>query len=89
MKILVQTNKRQHHQLEHEFKKLEESGFEIIPFGYYLSEDSKSITFTGLDDFDTSTPFVLRANIEVLRFGFCGSFRWILCLIRKCFVYNV
>ncbi len=67
MKILVQTNKRQQHQLEHEFKKLEESGFEIIPFGYYLSEDSKAIIFTGLDDFDTSTPFVLRANIEVLR----------------------
>lgn len=67
MKILVQTNKRKQHQLEHEFKKLEESGFEIIPFGYFVSETNRYITFTGLEDVDVTVPFILRANIEILR----------------------
>ena len=37
MKILLQTNNRNETQLEHEYKKLAESGFEIVPFGYIES----------------------------------------------------
>lgn len=65
MKILVQTNNRKQVQLEHEFKKLEESGFETIPFGYLLKDNT--LFFTGLEDIDLNEPYVVRANIQVIR----------------------
>lgn len=34
MKILFQTNNRSEIQLEHEYKKLQQSGFEVVPYGY-------------------------------------------------------
>lgn len=68
MKILVQTNNRKQVQLEHEFKKLEESGFEIIPFGYLLKDNT--LFFTGLEDFDSKEPHILRSGISIIR-QFC------------------
>lgn len=66
MKILIQTNKRKEVQLTHEFKKLLESGFEIIPFGYYIKDDG-SLFFTGLEDINLNEPYVVRANIQIIR----------------------
>lgn len=67
MKILLQTNNRKEQQLILEYNKLTESGFEVVPFGYYRSKDDKSITFTGLEDLDPDSPFILRANIGILK----------------------
>ena len=47
MKILLQTNNRNEKLLEHEHKKLLESGFEIVPFGYIETQEH-SIDF-GID----------------------------------------
>lgn len=66
MKILVQTNKRPEHQLNHEFKKLKESGYEIVPFGYTVNEDS-SLHFTGLEETNLNEPHIVRANIYLIR----------------------
>lgn len=67
MKILLQTNNRKEQQLTLEYNKLMESGFEVVPFGYYLSENNKSLIFTGLEDLDPDSPFILRANIGILK----------------------
>lgn len=66
MKILVQTNKRPHLQLEKEFEKLNESGFEIVPFGYYTRDDG-TIMLTGLDDIADDEPTLCRVGIRLLK----------------------
>lgn len=65
MKILFQTNNRKIAQLEHEHRKLVESGYEIVPFGYLY--DGNKITFTGLDDITSEDNILLRSSIRVLR----------------------
>lgn len=62
MKILLQTNNRNEKLLEHEHKKLVESGFEIVPFGYVETKEH-SITFE--DEFEESRElFNHRFNIQ-------------------------
>lgn len=62
MKILLQTNNRKETLLEHEYKKLVESGFEIVPFGY-LETEEKSVTFGEYETEPMSKHFC-RFNIQ-------------------------
>lgn len=84
MKILVQTNRRPQQQLVHEFKKLEESGFEIVPFGYYITKEVKSyqsfgiprdqVVLTGLEDIDLDNDqYLVRCGIQLMKLGFNTS----------------
>lgn len=84
MKILLQTNKRPQQQLLHEFKKLEESGFEIIPFGYILGNPRTEeglfgslppiLNLTGLEDVDLDNDqYVVRCGIQLMKLGFNSS----------------
>lgn len=65
MKILFQTNNRKIAQLEHEHRKLVESGYEIVPFGY-LREGFR-IIFTGLEEISPKDNLLLRSGIPILR----------------------
>jgi hypothetical protein len=81
MKILLQTNNRKESQLSHEFNKLNESGFEVIPFGYIVSKpDSKEgwfgipppvITLTGLEDLKPSDEIITRSCIPLTKLIKC------------------
>lgn len=62
MKILLQTNNRSELQLEHEYKKLKESGFEIIPFGYI---ETKEVSFPALNSEDYSSRFKIPSPISL------------------------
>lgn len=84
MKILVQTNNRKHAQLEHEFKKLEESGFEVVPFGYYITKEvlpyqtfgipRDKVVLTGLEDIDLDNDqYIVRCSIQLMKLGFSSS----------------
>lgn len=84
MKILLQTNKRPQQQLLHEFKKLEESGFEIIPFGYILGNPRTEeglfgslppiLNLTGLENVDLDNDqYVVRCGIQLMKLGFNSS----------------
>lgn len=74
MKILVQTNNRKELLLRHEFKKLEESGFEIVPFGYVektnvkdLRYPTKILELTGLEEVDLNQTTLMRCSLTILR----------------------
>lgn len=62
MKILLQTNNRNEKLLEHEYKKLVESGFEIVPFGY-IETEGKSVTF-GEYETEPMSKYFCRFNIQ-------------------------
>ena len=85
MKILLQTNNRKMSQLEHEFKKLTESGFEVIPFGYIIDRPLNQeglvdslpsiINLTGLEDLKPSDEVITRACIPLVKSIKCDKLK--------------
>ena len=82
MKILLQTNNRKQSQLEHEFKKLTESGFEVVPFGYIIDKPVNQqellssppiINITGLEDLKPSDEVITRACIPLVKLIKCDK----------------
>ncbi len=83
MKILLQTNNRKQCQLEHEFKKLTESGFEVVPFGYIINKPvnqqelfgslSSTISLTGLEDLKPNDELITRACIPLVKLIKCDK----------------
>lgn len=77
MKILLQTNNRKESQLAHEFKKLNESGFEVIPFGYIINPPKHvegmfgslppTITLTGLEGITDQDKIITRSCIPLTK----------------------
>lgn len=85
MKILLQTNNRKESQLTHEFKKLEESGFEVIPFGYVVKVPDKEegmfatprsvINITGLEGIEIKDEIITRSCIPLTKLLKCNKFK--------------
>lgn len=85
MKILLQTNNRKQSQLEHEFKKLTESGFEVVPFGYIVGKPRTEeglfgslppiINLTGLEDLKPSDEIITRSCIPLTKLIKCDKLK--------------
>jgi len=76
MKVLVQTNKRPHVHLEHEFKMIEHAGFIPVPYGYVESEPNV-ITVFGLEDIEYDELVFNRPSIQILKKHFVDKAKFL------------
>lgn len=76
MKILVQTHRRQHSQLEDEYRQIEKAGYEAVSYGY-IEQDNGDIKIVGLEHLAKDEPVFNRASIQILRMHFVEKRKFI------------